>query len=358
MRILSVGRAFPRHYYDQDQLLAALQRHWNAQHFNPERLERLHKNVLVSGRHMAVPLEAYEDFESWGDANNAWIHVAPEVGETAIRDALKLAGLSVEDVDLLMVTTVTGLAVPSLDALLMNRLGLRSDTKRLPLFGLGCVAGAAGIARVADYLRAFPDQVAVLLAVELCSLTVQKEDLSIPNLIATGLFGDGAAAVILGGRDRSAPRPGFRVVATRSVFYPDSERVMGWDISEQGFRIVLSAEVPDVVREHLRCDVDAFLAENGLERSSIRYWICHPGGPKVLSAMEESLELPPGALDLTWESLRNVGNLSSASVLMVLRDTLDRLPDDAEPGFGLLLAMGPGFCSELVLLELDRGGPP
>jgi alkylresorcinol/alkylpyrone synthase len=210
------------------------------------------------------------------------------------------------------------------------------------------VAGAAGVARAADYVRAFPDQVAVLLSVELCSLTLQPQDLSIPNLIATGLFGDGAAAVVVVGEGRPAGGP--EIVATRSVFYPDSERVMGWDISEKGFGIVLSAEVPEVVRRHLRGDVDAFLAEHGLRRGDIASWVCHPGGPKVLEAMEEALELPAEALALTWESLREVGNLSSTSVLLVLADTLDsRRPP---PGsWGVLLAMGPGFCSELVLLR-------
>ena len=353
MRILAVGRAFPRHYYDQDQLVEALQEHWLTEHFNPQRLERLHKNVLVSGRHMALPLEAYEDLDTWGDANDAWIRVAQEVGERAVRDALERASIEVDQVDLLMTVTVTGVATPSLDALLMNRLGLRSDTKRVPIFGLGCVAGAAGIARAADYVRAFPDQIAVLLSVELCSLTVQKRDLSIPNLIATGLFGDGAAAVVVAGSDAAErcalETPCPRILDTRSVFYRDTERVMGWDISHEGFQIVLSAEVPEMVTRHLRSDVDAFLAGHDLNRGDIETWICHPGGPKVLTAMEQGLDLPDGALDVTWESLRTVGNLSSSSVLMVLRDTLDR--GLARPGtHGLLLAMGPGFCSELVLL--------
>ncbi|PYQ56974.1 MAG: type III polyketide synthase [Acidobacteria bacterium] len=352
MKIAAVGKALPPHYYDQETLLAAFRERWADRYYNLERLERLHKNVLVGGRHLALPLEGYADLTTWGRANDAWIRVAQEVGGAAVLDALAKAGLSPADVDALIFVTVTGVATPSIDARLMNRLGLPPRVKRMPIFGLGCVAGAAGIARAADYVRGFPDQVAVLLSVELCSLTLQPEDLSIPNLIASGLFGDGAAAVVVVGDQRGDDRPadGPRIVATRSVFYPDSERVMGWDISETGFKIVLSGDVPVVAREKLRPDVDAFLADQGLTRADIASWVCHPGGPKVLEAMQESLELPEGALDVTWRSLREVGNLSSTSVLLVLEETLanHRPP----PGsWGMLLAMGPGFCSELVLLR-------
>jgi alkylresorcinol/alkylpyrone synthase len=348
LKIAAVGRALPPHYYDQTALLAALQRRWADRYFNLDRLERLHRNVLVGGRHLALPIEEYEQLTSWGQANDAWIRVAQEVGGQAVLDGLSRAGLSTADVDALIFVTVTGVATPSIDARLMNRLGLPPRVKRMPIFGLGCVAGAAGIARAADYVRAYPDQVAVLLSVELCSLTLQAEDLSIPNLIATGLFGDGAAAAMVVGDDRPADGP--EIVATRSVFYPDSERVMGWDISHDGFKIVLSADIPQVVRDFLRRDVDAFLADHGLTRADISSWVCHPGGPKVLEAMQESLELPEGALDVTWRSLQEVGNLSSTSVLLVLAETLEN--HRPPPGsWGMITAMGPGFCSELVLLR-------
>jgi alkylresorcinol/alkylpyrone synthase len=347
VRIAAVGAAFPRHYYDQEQLLAAFREHWGERYFNLDRLERLHRNVLVGGRHLALPIERYDEIDGFGAANDAWIRVATEVGAEAVADALAGAGLGVDAVDALYFVSVTGVATPSIDARLVNRLGLPSRVKRVPIFGLGCVAGAAGVARAADYVRAFPDQVAVLLSVELCSLTLQRDDLSIPNLIASGLFGDGAAAAVVTGAERGLGGP--EVVATRSVFYPDSERVMGWDISERGFRVVLSAEVPEVVERFLRRDVDAFLAEHGLERSAISSWVAHPGGPKVLEAMERALEVPRAALERTWRSLAEVGNLSSTSVLLVLRETL---ADPPPPGsWGMLLALGPGFCSELVLLR-------
>ena len=339
----------PEHYYDQETLLSAFREQWAERYFNVGRLEKLHRNVLVGGRHLALPMEEYPKIESWGQANDHWIRVAQELGGRAVLAALDRAGLGVDDVDAFYFTTVTGVATPSIDARLMNRLGLPSRVKRVPIFGLGCLAGAAGIARAADYLKGHPDEVAVLLSVELCSLTLQRSDLSVENLIGSGLFGDGAAAAVLVGENRA--RMGPRVIASRSSFYPDSERVMGWDVSDKGFKIVLSAEVPEMVRRYLRRDVDAFLAENRLERTDIAAWISHPGGPKVLEAMQEALELPDNALESAWRTLREVGNLSSTSVLLVLQETLESPPPDG--GYGLISAMGPGFCSELVLLKWE-----
>ena len=345
MYIHSVATAAAPHRYEQDALIAAFLDTWSTQHHNLRRVEQLHRAVRVGGRNLALPLEAYPGL-SFGAANDAFIRVGTDIGAEAVAAALSAAGLHPRDVDAIWFTTVTGVAAPSIDARLCNRLGFRSDVKRVPMFGLGCVAGAAGLSRVADYLRGWPDHVAVLLSVELCSLTLQRADLSIPNLIASGLFGDGAAAVVASGR----PADGPRVIATQSRFYPDTERVMGWDVGDTGFRIVLSAEVPAMVTRHMKDDVDAFLAGHGLSRDDIRSWVCHPGGPKVLEAVETSLGLPADALGLTWRSLEEVGNLSSASVLHVLRDTLaQRRP---APGtYGLMIAMGPGFCSEFVLLQ-------
>jgi alkylresorcinol/alkylpyrone synthase len=346
MQIVAVGRSLPAHYFAQQDLLEALSTLWAGRFHNPGRLEQIHGNVRVEGRYLALPIEDYEKLRGFGDANAAFIDCGLELGEQAIRAALAAAGLSPVDVDHIFSVTVTGICAPSLDARLANRLPLRSDVKRTPIFGLGCVAGAAGIARAADYLRAFPDETAVLLSVELCSLTLQRGDASIANVIASGLFGDGAAAVVLRGANTRAQGP--RILATRSIFYPHTERVMGWDVADGGFQVVLSADVPKLAAE-LRPDVDRFLTDQGIDLSEIEVFVCHPGGPKVLEAIEESLSLPPEALAHSWKHLSRVGNLSSASVLFVLGEVLDEQP---EPGaFGLLLAMGPGFCSELVLLQ-------
>ncbi len=349
-RIRAVGTALPPHYADQEALIAALREVWAQQHFNLQRLEDLHRSVQVQGRHLALPIEAYPPLERFSQRNDAWITCAQELGEQAVRDALSRAGLEPGDVDHLMFVTVTGIATPSIEARLANRMKLRTDMRRTPIFGLGCVAGAAGVARLSDWLRGFPSGIGVLLSVELCSLTLQREDLSIANIIASGLFGDGAAAVVIEGGERTGKQRGPTVVDTRSVFYPDTERVMGWDVVDTGFKVVLSAKVPNLVSDKVRGDVDAFLAQHGLERSDVRHWIAHTGGPKVLQAFETALELPARALERSWRSLREVGNLSSASVLFVLEELL--ASEEAKPGdYGLLMAMGPGFCSELVLLQ-------
>lgn len=350
--IRAVGRALPPHFADQETLIATFREAWSGAHFNVERLEELHRAVQVSGRYLALPIEAYKSLTSFARRNEEWTRVAVDLGEAAVREALRCADLSPEDVDHLFFVSTTGIATPSIDARLVNRLELRADVRRSPLFGLGCAGGVAGIARASDVLRAYPDGVAVMLSVELCSLTLQREDFSIPNIISSGLFGDGAAAVLCtgGAHHTTRNRRGPRILATDSVFYPGTERVMGWDIVDTGFKIVLSAKVPQVVREHVRQDVEAFLAAHGLDRSRIRHWIAHTGGPRVLQAFEETLELPAGALDRSWRSLRETGNLSSASVLFVLGELLDS--GNAKKGdLGLLMAMGPGFGSELVLLQ-------
>jgi alkylresorcinol/alkylpyrone synthase len=348
MQIVSAASAYPEHYYPQEKLLEALQEYWGEQITNPHVLRRLHRHVGVDGRFLSLPKEEYPKIKTWGEANDHWIRTARELGEKAVSSALRDAGLKAATINAFFFTSVTGISSPSIDALLINRLGMCRNIRRVPIFGLGCVAGAAGISRAADYVRAYPGQVAVVLSVELCSLTLQREDLSMANLISSGLFGDGAAAVIVAGADCGLSGPA--ILATRSVFYPQTEEMMGWNISEKGFRIVLSKEIPNLVRKHLAHDVDDFLAERGLTRADIGSWVLHTGGPKILEATADALGLKNGELDVSWKCLRRTGNLSSASVLVVLEEVMkNRRP---APGtLGLLSAMGPGFCSEFVLLE-------
>jgi alkylresorcinol/alkylpyrone synthase len=348
MNITSVASAFPKYEYSQEVLLKAFLAHWGGRLENPLFLQRLHNAVGVETRHLALPVEEYPGLTSWGVANNHWIRVSVDLAEECLGKALERAGLDKSALGAIFFVSVTGISSPSVEARLINRMRLPVNVKRVPIFGLGCVAGAAGISRCADYVKAYPDQVAAVISVELCSLTLQHDDFSAANLISTGLFADGSAAVLVAGDN--VPSKGPRILATKSIFYPDSEHVMGWDISEKGFKIVLSKEVPYVVEKHLCGDVDEFLAEHSLTRGDIGCWVVHTGGPAVLEATQKALELPEGALDASWACLRRMGNLSSASVLCVLEEIMqNRRP---APGtWSVLAAMGPAFCSELLLLQ-------
>jgi alkylresorcinol/alkylpyrone synthase len=348
MNIASAATALPPHYYPQKVLIDAFRKHWGGRLERFSVLERLHAATQVDGRYLALPIEKYP-FQSWGEANNYWIDATLELGEQAVCRAIQQSGVDPASIGAFFFVSITGVCSPSIEGRLINRMGLSRRIKRIPIFGLGCVAGAAGIARAADYVRAFPAEAALLLSVELCSLTIQPDDLSPANLISSGLFGDGAAAVVVAGEECAAA-PGPRIVATRSTFYAETEYVMGWDISEKGFRIVLSRDVPEVVLKNLGRDADAFLGEHGLTRHDIKTWVIHTGGPKVLEATEAALTLPKGALKVSWECLRKTGNLSSASVLFVLEQVLRSHTPEAG-SWGILAAMGPGFCSELVLLQ-------
>jgi len=355
MRILSVRGALPEHRHPQEQITEAFAGSMLRGRVNRAVLDRLHRNAGVATRHTALPLERYGELRDFGEANDAFIAAGVELGARAVVDALKAVDLAPSDVDLVVSATVTGLAVPSLDARVAAVTGMRDDVVRVPIVGLGCVAGAAGVARLHDYLVGHPDAVAVLMSVELCSLTLQRDDVSVPNLVASGLFGDGAAAVVAAGERRAEQlvadgRAQPEVLAARSRLYPDSERTMGWDVGAGGLKIVLDSAVPDLVRTHVGGDVRRFLADHGLGHDDVEWYVAHPGGPKVLEALQDALEVDRDALGVTWDSLRRIGNLSSASVLHVLADTLETRPP--RPGsHGLMLAMGPGFCSELVLLR-------
>lgn len=352
-QILGVGRALGAHRYPQHQLTKAFAQAAGLDDNRARLLARLHRNCGVEHRHLALPVEQYP-LADFGTANDAFIESATDLAATATEQALQHAGVSADAVDLIISASTTGLAVPSIEARLVGRLGLRPDVKRVPLVGLGCAAGAAGLGRVHDYLQGAPGQTAVLVCTELCSLTLQPSDDSIANLIGSGLFGDGSGAVVIrAGHDSAADtsaggRP--RVIATGSRLYPDTQRLMGWDVDGSGLKIVLGPEIPSLVKSTIADDVDQFLAGRELTRADIKWWVCHPGGPKVLEALQEGLSLPPDALQHTWTSLAEIGNISSASVLHILADTVTTSPPPAQT-YGVLMALGPGFNLDMVLLE-------
>jgi alkylresorcinol/alkylpyrone synthase len=366
-RIRAVRAALPAYRYPQPELtraITAISEQAGVLRPGQRRLiERLHANAGVATRHTALPLAEYETAggprapggaeRGAARANDRYLVEAIALGQTALRAALDRAGMAGRELDLLIVTSVTGVAVPSLDARLIPLLGLRPDIKRLPVFGLGCVAGAAGLARLHDYLLGWPGHAAALLAVELCSLTWPRTEVSTADLVASALFGDGAAAVVAAGKDRPGPDADPRlprVLATRSEVYGGSTDALGWRLGADGFRIVLTADLAGVVERNLNGSVTAFLAGHGLTVDDISRWICHPGGPKVLDAAQRALKLPDDALAASRRSLSAAGNMSSVSVLHILELVTESSPPP--PGsYGMMIGLGPGVSAELVLLR-------
>ena len=303
----------------------------------------------VQGRYLTLPIEAYTTPRSFGASNDIFIDVATRLSAEAAREALARAGVPAAAVDLLAVVTTTGVASPSIDARLMNLIEFRPNVRRLPVVGLGCVGGASGLARCAEYLRGAPDEIALLVCVELCSLTFQTADTSSRNLVATALFGDAAAAAVIGGGASGATRP--RIVESRSVFRHDSEGVLGFAIGDSGFRVVLGGDLPEVAVRGLAGEVDALLAAHGVGRADVGPWIVHPGGPKVLQAVARELGLPTEALEPSWACLRRIGNVSSASVLCILAELMEAPPPRGT--WSVMIGMGPGFSVEITLLRWD-----
>jgi len=351
--IHAVATAVPPHRANQETIASVL-RDWWADAYEGSRkwklvFDQVNRSLRVGGRNLALaPSEYPAALESFATANAAWARVAPELATEAASRALVRAEVEPRDVKHVFMVTGTGIATPSIDVRIINRLGIKTEVKRTPIFGLGCAGGVAAVARASDYLRGFPSEIALVVSVELCSLTLQRADLSIANVIASSLFGDGAAAVVMGGHSiRSA---GPRVILTNSALFPDTEGIMGWDVVATGFKVVLSSAIPTLIRNQLAIPVDQLLGQHGLERSAIKHWIVHAGGNRVLDAVRDALGLEENALARSWQMLEETGNLSSASVLFVLNDLIES--GEARPrDYGMMIAVGPGFGAELALLQ-------
>lgn len=345
--IYGVTTAFPDIYVSQEEIMKEIVEIW------PDRkkhVEQFHFSSQVNGRHLSIPLSEYKKLGDIGERSRLWLETALNLQVKNVQNLLKQAELLPSDISLIATTTVTGLAIPTLEARLMNKLPFSEKTKRLPIFGLGCLGGVAGINRVNDYLKGHPKEAALLLASELCSLTFQFNDKSVANLVGTSLFADGTAAVLMVGEEHPLYKKAqFKVLHGESFFYPDTERVMGWDLVSSGFQIVLSGDVPKIVEEKVKPNLDAFLSESMLTASDVNFMVSHPGGPKVLDKLSEISGKDSNDFKHSWTSLREKGNMSSVSVLHVLEKTITDNKSSNETG--LMVAMGPAFCSEMALIK-------
>ncbi len=311
---------------------------------------RLVDNTRVDARYLCRPPEWLVQTRSLAEKSAEYAAAARSLCEEVGRRALDRAHVHPRDVDLIVTTSCTGVMIPSVDAYLVDSMELRRDVVRLPLTELGCAGGAAALARVRDYLLAYPDRVALVIACELPSLTFQSGDLSMTNLVATSIFGDGAAAAVVGAAGR-ARRPSPRLCDSRTHLYPRSHHLMGFELKDGGFHIVLDRDVPRALRGQVRPLVESLLAAHGLGLGDVRFTVVHPGGRRILDDLDRDLGIG-GLTEPSWEVLRRYGNLSSATVLFVL-DELTRRPPPPVGAWGLMTAFGPGFSCELSLLRWE-----
>lgn len=344
--ITTVATAVPPNVIPQADVTAAMQRHFALEPAKLASLKVLFENAWVKRRYSAVPLEELSKPRSLTQSTQIYREHAALLGRKVASDCLEQAGIRATDVDLLITVSCTGIMIPSLDAHLINDLGFRSDVRRLPITELGCAAGACALSRASEFLRAFPRSNALVVAVELPTLTFQGHDTSTANLVSSALFGDGAAAALLTWRDA----PGPRILDTESYLFPHSLGDMGFDLEDGGLHVVLSKDVPGLIRRQVKRLIDTLCERNGLGREQLSFFVLHPGGKKILGGLEQELGLSRDATQTSWDVLRDYGNLSSATVLFVLHEWLTRR-HPAAGEVGLMAAFGPGVSSEMLLLQ-------
>jgi alkylresorcinol/alkylpyrone synthase len=346
--ISAVGTAVPPYGYDQGVAKEFGRALFQEVFPEIDRLLAVFNHASIDRRHFSVPKEWFESEHSFADKNRLYNETALEVGKAAVLECLEAARLRPGDVDHFIFVSTTGLATPSIDARLINILKMRNDVCRTPIWGLGCAGGAAGLSRAFEYTRAFPRKRALVLALELCGLTFQRNDLSKSNLVGVSLFADGAAAAMVEGTETEANGP--RILGGRSMMWYDSLDVMGWEINDQGLKVIFSRDIPAIVRTSVLPNILEFLRAHGLSLNAIRHLVAHPGGAKVLEAYEQTLQLTDGQLDHSRNVLRHYGNMSSPTVLFVLKEFLCS-GEICAGDYGLVTALGPGFSSEMILIQ-------
>jgi len=344
-RLLSLATAVPHYVLHQEEVQERAGILFAKQRERFERLLPVYGNAGIDTRYSCVPFEWHLEAHGWRERSELFVAHATELLARATRDCLERAGLGIDDVDGIVAVSTSGVATPSLDALVMERLGMRRDLRRLPVFGLGCAGGVLGLARASEMARVHPGERVLFLVVELCGLTFRRSDQSKSNVIATALFGDGAAAALI-----SCAGEGPALTASGEYTWPASLDVMGWRVRDDGFGVLFSRDIPALVRADYRAAIDRFLARQGLELDDIGEFLCHPGGAKVLVAIEEALELPQGSLNHSREVLRDYGNMSAATVMFVLERALG---NGGLPRRSLMTSLGPGFTAGFLLVEND-----
>src|SRR5713226_9221054 len=344
--IAATATALPPHTITREDVKVYMGRVFDIPERRLEAMMSIVDNAQVHNRHSIFPLDYTIEPRPLSQTNNEYIEHAVKLGREAAEKCLVNAGLKPRDIDMIITVSCTGFMIPSLDAHLINLMGFRSDVRRMPLTELGCAAGAMALTRASEFVHAFRDKTVLIVSVELATLTFQRGDLSQANLISCVLFGDGAAAAVVTGR----PATGPRILDADTYTFPQSLDAMGFDLRETGFHIVLSKDVPQMIRDKIRHVVDAFLDRRGLTRDAMAAFILHPGGQKLLAYVEEQLGLCRCDTQLSWDVLGQYGNLSSATILFVLDAWLRKKTMD--PGdYGLAAAFGPGFSAELLLLQ-------
>jgi alkylresorcinol/alkylpyrone synthase len=358
-RVVSVGTYDPPHVIEQAETVAFVRGLFGKGHEDIQRLLTIFDNSLIEKRHFTMPKEWYGQTHALQERNDLYIKYATELGIEAIRACVGdrqflTRDIPCEEIDAIFFVSTTGMATPSIEARIMNRLPFSAHTKRVPIWGLGCAGGVSGIARAGEYCTAFPRAKVIVIALELCSLTFQPEDLSKSNLVGTSLFADGVACVLVTGDDVElnglAELPSLPyITVSQTTLMPDSERIMGWDVKNDGLFVIFSRDIPDIIRRWLKGNVDEFLTRQKLTRRDIQHLVAHPGGRKVLEAYQDALEMTEEMTAIPRAVLRDHGNMSSPSVLYVLKECMRQ---QIAPGeIGLMTALGPGFTSELLLLK-------